>query len=467
MLLHELFYNIFEGYPEAIVTFTQQSGDKNQVQTTIDAYKKLVNKNQVQGNERNIDWWRKQGWDKFKKFVDSKSTQPTATQVKRKRASGQSITLKETDSWLIVVPLDHDASCFHGRNTEWCTARPTGHYFDKYFLDDEVNLIYVLNKQTGGKWAIASHVKIDQIELFNQQDQSINETQFKQQTGFDARELIKLLPVNDSRIAQARTTRRELLDTLRYKLQVWQSRRMFHRDTEIEELLIKSKHGGSCYDYMSAVGKYHGPSEFPEIIQLAGVRYRGRAIKYIKDPKPSVQIATVKNSGIAIYYIIKAGIKPSEAVQQEAVKTDYHAFKSILAAYPEITPSEELQLYAVEQEPEYIKLIIDTGIRPSDRVQMQAVKNNIRVFRDIVLAEVDPPIIPSEELQLYAVDESNVAIIHILNAGIKPSDRVQIAAIENDSYAVTHLRDAGIELSDKVKQTVKREYPLLYRTLSF
>jgi hypothetical protein len=447
---------IFEGYPEAIRDFTAQSGDKNQVQTTINTYKTLVNKNQVQGNERNIDWWRKQGWDEFNKFVDSKSTQPTATQVKRKRASGQSITLKETTDWLIVVPLDHDASCFHGRNTEWCTARPTGHYFDKYFLDDEVNLIYVLNKQTGGKWAIASHVNVEEIELFDQQDQSITETEFKQQTGFNPSDLIKLLPVGDSRIVQARTTRRELLDTLRYKLQVWQSRRMFHRDTEIEELLIKSKHGGSCYDYMALIGQLHGPREFPEIIQLAGVRHRGRVIKFIKDPKPSIQIAAVKNSGIAIRYIIEAGIKPSDAVQIEAVKTDYHAFKHILAAYPEITPSEELQLYAVEQEPEYIKLIIDTGIRPSDRVQMQAVKNNIRVFRDIVLAEVDPPIIPSEELQLYAVNESNVAIIHILNAGIKPSPAVQIAAINNDSYAAIHLRDAGIKLSDKVKEIARR-----------
>lgn len=43
---------IVEGYAETINDFITQSGDKAVVQTTIDAYKALVNKNQVQGNER-------------------------------------------------------------------------------------------------------------------------------------------------------------------------------------------------------------------------------------------------------------------------------------------------------------------------------------------------------------------------------------------------------------------------------
>jgi hypothetical protein len=428
---------IFEGYPEAIRDFTAQSGDKNQVQTTINTYKTLVNKNQVQGNERNIDWWRKQGWDKFKSFVDEKSTQPTATQVKRKRASGQSITLKETTDWLIVVPLDHDASCFHGRNTEWCTARPTGHYFDKYFLDDEVNLIYVLNKQTGGKWAIASHVNVEEIELFDQQDQSITETEFKQQTGFNPSDLIKLLPVGDSRIVQARTTRRELLDTLRYKLQVWQSRRMFHRDTEIEELLIKSKHGGSCYDYMALIGQLHGPREFPEIIQLAGVRYRGGVIKFIKDPKPSIQIAAVKQYGYAIQYIKN----PSPAVQLAAVEQDGRAIEYIndpgetvqLAAVKQYgyaiqyikNPSPAVQLAAVEQDGHAIRYIND----PGPAVQIAAVKQDGDLIQYIKN--------PGEAVQLAAVKQNGYTIIYIKN----PSPAVQLAAVKQNGRVIQYIKN--------------------------
>jgi len=52
-----------EGYKETIAAFNQEAGnlrtnDATIVQQTIDQYKSLVNRNQLQGNERNIDWWR-------------------------------------------------------------------------------------------------------------------------------------------------------------------------------------------------------------------------------------------------------------------------------------------------------------------------------------------------------------------------------------------------------------------------
>jgi len=56
-----------EGYKEAQSEFSTVSGPDTARQV-IDSYKQLVTKNQVQGNERNIDWWRKQGWDAFNKF---------------------------------------------------------------------------------------------------------------------------------------------------------------------------------------------------------------------------------------------------------------------------------------------------------------------------------------------------------------------------------------------------------------
>ena len=57
MLLREL---ICEDYKTAAVKFNAVA-DPNQVQQVIAQYRQLVNKNQVQGNERNIDWWAGQG----------------------------------------------------------------------------------------------------------------------------------------------------------------------------------------------------------------------------------------------------------------------------------------------------------------------------------------------------------------------------------------------------------------------
>lgn len=173
-----------EGYPEAQRDFSLVAAS-DEVATTIAAYKDLVNRNQVQGNERNIDYWRKQGWEQFTQFVATKSQQKSKTQAKRSKTSGKSIILEETPEWLIVIPLDKDASCYHGKNTDWCTTKPNANQFENYFYNKDVILVYFLQIQTGKKWAIACHNTTDVMELFDQQDKSINRTEFHVQTGLD------------------------------------------------------------------------------------------------------------------------------------------------------------------------------------------------------------------------------------------------------------------------------------------
>ena len=67
------FQLIKEGYKEVTVKFITASSDESEVKKYMMAYKDLVNRNQVQGDERNIDWWGKQGWENFEKFVSNKS----------------------------------------------------------------------------------------------------------------------------------------------------------------------------------------------------------------------------------------------------------------------------------------------------------------------------------------------------------------------------------------------------------
>jgi hypothetical protein len=123
-----------EGYKEATAEFTTASNDKAEVDKVIAQYRELVNRNQVKGDEKNIDWWRKQGWDKFKEFVSSKSQEKSITQVKRSKDEGDSHTIAENATWLIVVPLDKDASCFHGKYTDWCTSKPFQPILNNIFI---------------------------------------------------------------------------------------------------------------------------------------------------------------------------------------------------------------------------------------------------------------------------------------------------------------------------------------------
>ena len=182
---------LVEGYREAQVEFGSVAGEE-QAKQTIDQFRDLVNRNQVQGNERNIDHWRKQGWDQFSAFVQEKSQKRSKNQVKRSKVEGRSIVLHEDRNWLIVVPLDKDASCFHGKNTDWCTTKPFAAHFEEYFYDREVDLIYCLQLTTGNKWAIAAHKKLpDKVEMFDINDRPINAHQFQQQTGLDPFTFIK------------------------------------------------------------------------------------------------------------------------------------------------------------------------------------------------------------------------------------------------------------------------------------
>ena len=151
MKIHEITL-LFEGYPQAQDAFIQQSGgDTVSVQKTIADFRQLVNRNQIKDtNQKNIDWWAKQGWDKFNAFVNQASAIPSKTQMTRKKIPGQSINLVDDAQWLIVVPLDKEASCFHGRNSSWCTTKVHQEHFENYFYNNEVTLIYCFNKATGG-----------------------------------------------------------------------------------------------------------------------------------------------------------------------------------------------------------------------------------------------------------------------------------------------------------------------------
>ena len=173
-----------EGYTEAQRDFAL-AGDPDQVAQAIATYKDLVNRNQFSGDERNIDWWRKQGWEKFKNTIDNKAGQKTKTQEKRSKSVGDAITLEETGDWLIIVPLDKDASCYHGKNTDWCTAKPFASHFEQYFYRDNVSLIYFLQITTGKRWACAVYDDRNQQEWFDSNDNSIDVQQFTQQTGID------------------------------------------------------------------------------------------------------------------------------------------------------------------------------------------------------------------------------------------------------------------------------------------
>lgn len=414
MRVYEL---IFEDYKTATVKFNQFA-EPDEVKNFIDQYRDLVNRNQVQGQERNIDYWAKQGWEQFKEFVSKKASQPSVTQVKRKQSVGQSITLSEDNNWLIVIPLNHDASCFHGRDTQWCTARPHAGYFQRYFLDRNIILVYCLQKSTGAKWAIAIHQDDNKIEYFDQQDKKINEADFEKQTDLSVRKIFDIIPYDDPRITKARADRKVSVDQLKDMFEKWISGD-FSRSPELEQLLASVKNTSYSSTYIEKVGEHHGPQDYQGLagktITWAAISDEPKLLQYVKNPSDSLQIEAVKRNPYIVKSITNLGDKanllviendpmliryiknPSEAVQMAAVKKKGNAIEYIQ------NPSEQVKMAAVESRPRSILYIDD----PSEQIQMAAIQKDPRIIYSIGREKLD--IKPLDYILNLKGDDSDLA----------------------------------------------------------
>lgn len=189
--------SLLEGYKETQAAFSLET-DPDTVKKTIASYKSLVDRNQVSGNERNIDWWRKQGWEKFKAFVDARSNEKSSTQVKRAKSNGNAVTIQDDAEWLVVAPFDKTASVHYGRNTDWCVAKPSDDFFNDYFFNDKVILFFFIKKANNRKWAIAFYPseytgRNGRVHIFDQEDSRIDESEFMADTGLDANSYLAIV----------------------------------------------------------------------------------------------------------------------------------------------------------------------------------------------------------------------------------------------------------------------------------
>lgn len=77
-----------------------------------------------------------------------------------------------------MIPLSTEASQYYGRNTKWCTAATKSEcYFDSYFYDNNIVLIYVSTPET--KVAIVTNRNLKTVtEIYDDTDTLISESEF-------------------------------------------------------------------------------------------------------------------------------------------------------------------------------------------------------------------------------------------------------------------------------------------------
>jgi len=335
---------VVEGYREAEQEFAN-SADIDQVKKMIDAYRSLVDRNQVQGQERNIDYWRKQGWDKFVPFVQAQSQVRSKTQIKQARGiKTQQITLRDDATWLIVVPVDKDTSCFHGRGTDWCTSKVSQQHFEQYFYKNGVTLIYCINKQSGGKWAIAAHKRVrNQAEYFDQRDQSLTKDQFNQATGLDSSQIIQqaLNQTNAGVVAGARSTYQDAVKRLTQLKYTKNIPRSLDEIQKIEQLLLFVKDPNMIIKYIQRVKKQRWPAVEPMFARDLELAY-WYARDVIKGRWPELEPKIAQDPRWAYQYardVIKGRWPEVEPMLAQDPKWAYLYAKNIIGGrWPEVEP---------------------------------------------------------------------------------------------------------------------------------
>lgn len=489
-------FRLVEGYPQAQAAFAQVA-DAASVQKTIADFKQLVSRNQIKdANQKNIDYWIKQGWENFNQFVNQAAAVPSKTQITRKKAVGQSINLVDNNEWLIVIPIDKEASCFHGKNSDWCTTKIHQGHFESYFYKSEITLIYCIKKATGGMWAIAAHKKTDTIELFDQNDMGMEADEFTEETGLNPMEL-RNMALGDAHQPKIQANRDKWKASVELTEQLLKQLPKQTRSPEIEKQLTYNKEGNLCVKYIYKMGMRGEvkANELPLAIQVAAAGNDGHILSYIENPVEAVQIAAVISQSndrdayeveeegyqSSISMLIEEGITPSERVQLTSV--DHYAYTLEDIIEGGITPSEAVQLLAVRRRPDNLIPLLTKKINPSEEVIETAVARAPSLIRYVVAwkfkltekmqieaAKTDPPnaiqniidagIIPSEAVQLTAVDQEyksfktfEIIMGAVINGKrITPSEAVQAAAVKQDSRSLELLKKEGVKLSPAVKQ---------------
>lgn len=348
---------LIEGYREVTQKFSQEA-DPSQVQTIVSKYRELVNRNQVQGNERNIDWWGKQGWEQFQKFVTAKSQQLSQNQQKKRKNTGNSYTLDETDEWLIVVPLDKDASCFHGKDTDWCTTKPQNDYFEEYFRDNDITLIYFLQKRTGNKWAAAVDTYGDG-EYFDINDRRIGNGDLARQTGipFDTvMKYVKMVSNKETDVAKktdaARNSMKNDILKLNSMIDDYTKAKSTERSIEIETLLLKTKHDELLDDYLNIITDGGSDSiEFDQNMQTLTARKAPSYVSNINNITPKTGKILIQNNAWAI-----------NRLATEQPQLAYDIVKNNPSYIPEPTSvgefkalPDEIQMLFIKKDPVWIE----------------------------------------------------------------------------------------------------------------
>lgn len=391
-------------------------------------------------NLKNIDWWASnRTFKQLADYVNNFEGIPTKSQMGKK--TGRSHNLLENDQWLIVVPLDKDASCFHGKTTDWCTTKPFKSYYEDYFYSRDITLIYCIQKKNGSKWAIAANKQyLDNTEYFDVNDNPLDKDEFENQTKLNVDDILSIAfgKKVQTEVEQSRTDYATAIKKIDELLRVVEKTNT--QNQEIESLLWFTKDTDRLKAYMQNVG----PASYNKNLEVFAANTIDNAITMIKNPSEKIQLISASKDGwTTLTYLFETFGEDnvSDTVKLACIKN----FPSIISKVTK--QSEEMKRMAVESGLTRLNYLKEPV---SDELKLIALNKDGKAIRYIDN--------PTEEMQLLAVKEYGTYIDEILRKDIKPSERVLLASVQH--------YDADDVIEQMVKYKIKISDDVLKAALS-
>lgn len=132
-------------------------------------------------SERDIDQWAKQGWQKFKAFVDELGSTKSKQQIKKEKKMEGAELIAENDDWRVYRITTHEAAMLYGANTKWCITEPNGEHWSSYIRTN--NFYFILSKtdRDDPTNKIALSIGTDGVKSYwDDLDQHYNQAQIEQ-----------------------------------------------------------------------------------------------------------------------------------------------------------------------------------------------------------------------------------------------------------------------------------------------
>jgi lambda repressor-like predicted transcriptional regulator len=195
MITFKQFKNILsleEDFKTVKQKFISSGESEEEIDNYLNRFKILSANQRLSGDEKNIDMWGKKPFEDLKKFIID--TESTITKSGKKKDPGISIDIttpkQQAAGWRIIIPLNKQASCFEGRGTDWCVSKESQTYFEEYFIQKNITLIYCLDTNKKQKWAIVIYPDNIPTEFFDINDDSLTEEEFENKTGLNVKEIV-------------------------------------------------------------------------------------------------------------------------------------------------------------------------------------------------------------------------------------------------------------------------------------